>query len=82
MALAYNKHVVVHNTTPTVATSAVIHFAASCSNAARRQEFPGERADLDPLFENKLEFDRGFIKVPELPGLGLIARESELAKYQ
>jgi D-arabinonate dehydratase/D-galactarolactone cycloisomerase len=65
-----------------VATSAVIHFAASCSNAARRQEFPGERADLEPLFENKLEFDRGFMKVPELPGLGLIARESELAKYQ
>jgi L-alanine-DL-glutamate epimerase-like enolase superfamily enzyme len=82
LALAYNKHVVVHNTTPTVATAAVIHFAASCSNAARRQEFPGERADLAPLFENKLEFERGFMKVPELPGLGLIARENELAKFQ
>ena len=82
LALAYNKHVVVHNTTPTVATAAVIHFAASCSNAARRQEFPGERPELDRLFENKLEFDRGFIKVPELPGLGLIARESELAKFE
>jgi len=80
LALAYNKHVVVHNTTPTVATAAVIHFASSCSNAARRQEFPGERPELERFFENKLEFERGYIKVPELPGLGLVARESELAK--
>jgi hypothetical protein len=29
-----------------------------------------------------LEFDRGFMKVPELPGLGPIARDSALAKYQ
>lgn len=82
LALAYNKHITVHNTTPTVATAAVIHFAASCSNAARRQEYPGERPDLDRFFENKLEFERGYIKVPELPGLGLVARESELAKFE
>jgi L-alanine-DL-glutamate epimerase-like enolase superfamily enzyme len=80
LALAYNRHVVVHNTTPTVATAAVIHFAVSCANAARRQEYPGERPDLDRFFENKLEFDRGFFRVPELPGLGLVARESELRK--
>ena len=80
LALAYSRHIVVHNTTPTVATAAVIHFAASCSNAARRQEYPGERPDLDRFFENKLEFDRGYFKVPELPGLGLVARESELAR--
>jgi L-alanine-DL-glutamate epimerase-like enolase superfamily enzyme len=80
LALAYNQHVVVHNTTPTVATAAVIHFAVSCSNAARRQEFPGERPELDRFFENRLEIERGEFKVPELPGLGLLARESELNK--
>jgi L-alanine-DL-glutamate epimerase-like enolase superfamily enzyme len=80
LALAHNKHIVVHNTTPTVATAAALHFAASCSNAARRQEYPGERADLDRFFENKLEFDRGLLKIPELPGLGLVVRQSELEK--
>lgn len=80
LALAYNRHIVVHNTTPTVATAAVVHYTASCSNAAKRQEYPGERPDLDRFFENKLEFQRGYFKVPELPGLGLVARESELAK--
>ena len=63
-----------------MATAAVIHFAVSCSNAAQRQEYPGERPDLDRFFENKLEFDRSLLKVPELPGLGLVAKESELAK--
>jgi hypothetical protein len=40
----------------------------------------GRAADLDRFFENKLEFDRGFFRAPELPGLGLVARESELLK--
>ncbi len=77
---AYNRIIVCHNTTPTVGTSAMLHFTAAVAPARYRQEFTGERQSLDRFFQNRLEFAGGYLKVPEGPGLGLEPKLDELLK--
>lgn len=82
MAHAFDKFIMTHNTRPTLATAASLQLAASIPNAARVQEYAGKRLDLglSNLFENSIEFENGFLKVPTLPGLGLIVNEKEMEK--
>jgi L-alanine-DL-glutamate epimerase-like enolase superfamily enzyme len=74
----FGKHLVPHQTQPTVGTAASLHVVASLLNAGRPQEYTGQNRRLDDLFREPLLFEDGYIKVPEKPGLGLEIDEAKL----
>lgn len=86
MVHAFSKQIMVHNAKPTLATAASIQLLASIPNGATFQEYAGKRIDqeygeLFELFDNYLDFEDGFLKVTETPGLGLIVNEKAMEKY-
>ncbi|MEO1021688.1 MAG: mandelate racemase/muconate lactonizing enzyme family protein [Bacteroidota bacterium] len=87
MCHAFGKQVMVHNAKPTLASAASLQLLGSIPNAGRFQEYAGERRDegyapLFDLFENKLEFEDGYLKIPQEPGLGLIPIEKQMEKHK
>lgn len=82
MAHAFDRYIMTHNTRPTLATAASLQLTASIPNAARVQEYAGERPEmgLGGLFENYFEFKDGYISIPTLPGLGLAVNEAQMEK--
>lgn len=85
MAHAFGKQIMVHNAKPTLATAASLQLLASIPNGATFQEYAGKRlnqgyGELLDLFDNYFEFEDGFLKVPETPGLGLIVNEKAMEK--
>jgi L-alanine-DL-glutamate epimerase-like enolase superfamily enzyme len=82
MAHAFDRFIMTHNTRPTLATATSLQLVASIPNAARVQEFAGSRPEmgLSNLFENSIEFSEGTLKIPQIPGLGLIVNEQEMEK--
>ncbi len=86
MAHAFGKQIMVHNAKPTLATAASLCLLASIPNGARFQEYAGKRihqgyGSLYDLFDNYFEYDNGYLKVPEGPGLGLMVNEKAMEKY-
>ncbi|MEO1051885.1 MAG: mandelate racemase/muconate lactonizing enzyme family protein [Bacteroidota bacterium] len=85
IAHAFGKQIMVHNAKPTLATAASLQLLASIPNGARFQEYAGKRLDqgygqLFELFDDYFEFEDGFLKVPEKPGLGLTVNEKAMDK--
>lgn len=82
LATAFDRPIMAHNTRPTLATAAMLHFVASLPNAGRWQESSGPRSEmgLESFFHNKLQYDKGHLLVPQTPGLGLEVNEPELTK--
>lgn len=76
----YNKHLVPHQTQPTVGSAANLHVCASIQNATRPQEYTGQRPELDEIFKEPLVFEDGYIQVPMKPGLGLEIDEEKMKK--
>ncbi|MEX0883351.1 MAG: enolase C-terminal domain-like protein [Cyclobacteriaceae bacterium] len=78
----FNREIMCHNARPTLASAAALQFIASTFNAAGIQEYGGRSTEmnLDFYFENELEFNDGFLKVPQLPGLGLIPKEAKMVR--
>ena len=52
---AHHKHMVPHQTQPTIGTAANLHFIASLRDANRPQEFSGVNERLNSLFKEPLE---------------------------
>lgn len=82
IAHAFDKPIMTHNTRPYLATAASLQLIGSIPNAARVQEYAGERPELGlaGLFENYFEFNDGYLYLPKGPGLGLIVNEKEMEK--
>jgi L-alanine-DL-glutamate epimerase-like enolase superfamily enzyme len=85
LAHAFGKQIMLHNAKPTLATAASMSLLASIPNGARFQEYAGKRihqgyGSLFELFDNYFEFEDGFLKVTEEPGLGLIVNEAAMEK--
>ncbi|MEL6925036.1 MAG: enolase C-terminal domain-like protein, partial [Bacteroidota bacterium] len=80
MAEAFDKPIMVHNTRPTLGSAACLQLVASLNNAGRFQEYGGPREymNLQPYFDNHIEYADGFLKVPQAPGLGLIVNEKKM----
>lgn len=80
MAQAFDKQIMVHNARPTLATAASLQFLGSLVNSSEYQEYGGRRENLGlwPLFENSLEYNNGYLKIPQEPGLGLIPNEKAM----
>ncbi len=84
MADAFEKEIMVHNTRPTLATSASLNLVGSISNYAKVQEYSGTRPEmgLEGLFHNQIRFEDGFLFLPQGPGLGLEVNEREMDKLK
>jgi L-alanine-DL-glutamate epimerase-like enolase superfamily enzyme len=82
LAAAFDRPVMAHNTRPTLGSAATLHFMSTLHNAGRWLESSGPRPEmgLEPFFHNLLEFDGGYLKVPQGPGLGLEVNEDALRK--
>lgn len=82
IAHVFDKYIMTHNTRPTLATAASLQLIASIPNAARVQEYAGQRIEmgLSDLFENSIELKDGHLIVPTIPGLGLIVNEAQMEK--
>ncbi len=81
LAEVFDLPISVHNARPTLLTAAHLHFVASAQTAHRLQEHPGRNrlTDLWNYFENRLIVSSdGTIRVPDGPGLGLVANESAI----
>lgn len=74
----HDKHIVPHQTQPTIGTAANLHLVAAQHGCNRPQEFTGPRPELEDLFVEPLAFEDGTIRVPERPGLGLELDERKL----
>jgi L-alanine-DL-glutamate epimerase-like enolase superfamily enzyme len=68
---AHHKHIVPHQTQPTIGTAANLHFVASLRDATRPQEFTGVNEQLNSVFKEPLVPADGLFTVPTKPGLGL-----------
>jgi L-alanine-DL-glutamate epimerase-like enolase superfamily enzyme len=77
---AHHKHIVPHQTQPTVGTAANLHVIASVRDAGRPQEFVGVDERLNALFEEPWDFRGGHFTIPMRPGLGLVLDETAFAK--
>lgn len=82
LAHAFDRYIMTHNTRPTLATATSLQLTASIPNAARVQEYAGERPEmgLGGLFENHIDFKDGYITIPTEPGLGLAVNETEMER--
>lgn len=82
LAQVFEKEVMFHNARPTLACATTIQLTASIFNAARVQEYGGRRENykLEQYFNNRIEFDKGYVKLPKIPGLGLEVNEQEMEK--
>jgi L-alanine-DL-glutamate epimerase-like enolase superfamily enzyme len=67
----YHKHMVPHQTQPTIGTAANLHFVASLRDANRPQEYTGVNERLNSVFKEPLVPQDGYLTVPTKPGLGL-----------
>ena len=67
----YHRHIVPHQTQPTIGTAANLHFVASLRDATRPQEFTGVNERLNSVFKEPLVLEGGYLTVPMKPGLGL-----------
>ena len=76
----HHKHMVPHQTQPSVGTAANIHFIASLRDAHRPQELTRVDAQLNSLFKEPLVFGDGCLTVPTKPGLGLELDEAAFAR--
>jgi len=76
------KTLALHNTKPTLGTSAALHLLASCSNFGPFIEFIETElyGPVLSVFENQVEFKEGKLIVPEGDGLGLIINEKKLER--
>lgn len=74
LSSCFQKPIQMHNTRPTISTAASLHCMASTPLVARFIEFPelGTQFDgLMKLFRNRVKLEKGWLHLPEGPGLGL-----------
>jgi L-alanine-DL-glutamate epimerase-like enolase superfamily enzyme len=75
---AFNKQFLPHQTQPTVGTAVSLHVCAALHWCDLPQEFTGQSAQLDALFEEPLEFYDGYLTVPQRAGHGLVLKPGAL----
>ena len=67
-------------TTP--GTAAQAHFYASTQNIISAAEMEGPWCYVDDVVRNPLDLERGRVKVPQTPGLGVDILEEKIKRYQ
>jgi muconate cycloisomerase len=67
-------------TTP--GTAAQAHFYCSTRNIVSAAEMEGPWCYLDDVVRDPLELEKGMVKIPDDPGLGVIIDEEKVARYR
>ncbi len=82
LAEAFDRDIAVHNARPTLLTAAHAHYLASCRTAGRPQEHPGAERLLElwQYFENRIVLNGNRLRVPDVPGIGLLVDEKAVRK--
>ncbi|MBM3213159.1 mandelate racemase/muconate lactonizing enzyme family protein [Candidatus Poribacteria bacterium] len=81
LSQTFNKPITVHNTQPTIGTAAHLHFWAACQNCLYPQEYniePHPLRDKTPILKTPLALNKGYMDVPQGPGLGIEVDEKLL----
>lgn len=82
LAQASERPIIPHNTRPTLATAASLQFAASISNLGPFMEY----VDVDDFrslmgaMKSNVQFEDGYLLVPQAPGLGIEPDEAALRR--
>ena len=77
----HHKHLLPHQTQPTIGTVANLHVIASIRGSNRPQEFTRVNERLNSLFKEPIvPDDQGYLTVPMKPGLGLELDEVAFAR--
>ena len=86
LAETFNKPVMPHCPSASVASAASLHLYATVTNAVRPHEFSyeftGPREDIDALFEGSPQPVDGRITLSERPGLGVELNENVLERMR
>ena len=80
LAECFDRPVMAHNARPTLACATTLHLLAAIPNAARVQEHGGYRPELGlyGLFRQNVQFQDGYLYLPQSPGLGLDVDEDRM----
>jgi len=74
LASIYNRPIKCHNTQPTIGTAAHYHFWVSEPMCLDHQEYPADDhplRDRFPILAEPLQIEKGFLTMPDRPGLGI-----------
>ena len=82
-AMAEAKHISCsfHNPSGPVSNAAILQLAATCPNFIIHEIMLTDGAFRKKLTDEKVEFEDGYIKVPQKPGLGIEVNEEECALH-
>jgi galactonate dehydratase len=81
MAETYYVSVAPHNPLGPVATAAAVHFGFATPNFLIQEHLRADVPWRDDVLAEPLTTDRGFVRPPERPGLGVAVDEAEAAKH-
>lgn len=82
IAQAYGKPIICHNTRPTLGTAASLNFIASIPNCGPLMEYVDvdNFRELMALTRNNARYEKGYLYVPQGPGLGIEVVEAAVRK--
>lgn len=82
-AMAEAKHIPVsfHNPSGPVSNAAILQLAACTPNFLIHEIMLTDGAFRKRITDETVEFDRGYIRIPDRPGLGIEVNESVLSEY-
>lgn len=80
LASTYHKKLVPHQTQPTIGQAANLHFTSVFVTDDLAQELSHDamQSPLHELFQDPLQFENGYLQVPDGPGLGLTLDENKM----
>jgi L-alanine-DL-glutamate epimerase-like enolase superfamily enzyme len=85
LASTFNRALVPHQTQPSIGNTANLHFTAALCRTETPQEFNYDMEKAETMrraFPNMPALEKGFMRVPDGPGLGLELDEKELARLR
>src|SRR6185436_3695603 len=71
LAEAHYVTVAPHNPCGPVATAVNVHFAATTHNFLILEYHPDDAGDRAALLQEPIKLEKGYLKLPERPGLGI-----------
>jgi L-alanine-DL-glutamate epimerase-like enolase superfamily enzyme len=78
----YGVKLVPHGFSTGILIAATAHFLAACETTDLIEYSQSDSPIYNHLVKNKIEFENGFIKVPDSPGLGIELDEEIIEKYR
>jgi len=81
MAETYYIHVAPHNPLGPVATGICAHIDASTPNFLIQEHIPDDKPPRSEVVTEPLKVEKGYLKLPTKPGLGIDLNEEALKKY-